>query len=457
MSLAEKIQRWLPKKTGRVAADKTVVEFLPDADEIERTPAPYHARVTLHILSAILIFFLIWASVSSVEQIVVARGRLVASQPNVVIQPLETSIVNSVEVRIGQVVNKGERLVTLDPTFTGADESQLRTRLQSLDNQLRQIESVLSGDSPKNMPSDDADNQLQTRLSGERLAGYFAQLNRLSETVSQLRATLETERQNAQSLASRVGVLKEMENMQRDMADKKLVARDRYLEAQNVRIEAERSLAIAKGRQVELRHELGALEAEKKSFATGWRQKIMEEQLTVSRERDDVREQLQKADFRHKLVQLTAPVNAVVLEVASLAPGSVVQAADKLVTLVPLDGALEAEVEIDTENIGYVHAGNPAHIKLDAFPFQKHGVMEAELRMISGDAFRRNTGSGGGTNGYYAGRLTLKHDRLDKMPEQARLLPGMTLAAEVVVGERSVISYVIWPLTKALNESLREP
>ncbi|MCX7178624.1 MAG: biotin/lipoyl-binding protein, partial [Proteobacteria bacterium] len=125
--------------------DATVVEFLPDADEIERSPLPRMAQITLHVLLATLLTFLLWATFSEIDQVVVGHGRLVTPLPNIIVQPLETSIITSLDVRVGQVVKKGDRLATLDPTFTEADQSQLRTRLSSLDTQSQRLEAELSG------------------------------------------------------------------------------------------------------------------------------------------------------------------------------------------------------------------------------------------------------------------------------------------------------------------------
>jgi hemolysin D len=445
----------LRKKSKGSAIEVTAVDFLPDADEIERRPLPRVARITLHIVAVALMSFLLWATFSDVDLVVVSRGRLVTPLPNIVVQPLDTSIVLSIDVRTGQVVKKGERLATLDPTFTEADESQLRTRLHSLDNQLQRMESELSGTKLTGVVGLDADSQLQTRLSGERHASYTSQVRRLEESVGRLRATLDTNRRDQLALASRVKVLREMESMQQELVEKKYAARGRLLDAQDRLLEAERNMEMAKSRQVELGRELAAFEAEKVSFETGWRQKMMEELLAVSRERDLVNEQLQKADKRHKLVVLSSPSDAVVLEIAKLSQGSVVQAAEKFFTLVPLGADLEAEVHINSMDVGYVKLGDSVHIKLDAYPFQRHGMLDAKLRTISEDAFRQDATVG--AEAYYLSRITLDGTRLKKMPEHAKLLPGMTLTAEVLVGKRSVISYILWPLTKAMNESIREP
>jgi HlyD family secretion protein len=460
VSLLAKARRAIfgrPKAAKKLAAGTPAFEFLPDADEIELRPLPRQARITLHVVALALTAFLLWATFSEIDLVVVAHGRLVTPLPNIVVQPLDTSIIQTINVRSGQIVKKGERLATLDPTFTEADESQLRTRLFSLDNQAQRMEAELSGLKASDPVGVDADSRLQTRLSVERHASYNAQVSRLEESVARLRATLETNRRDQSGLASRIKILREMQAMQEDLVTKKYAVRGRLLEAQERLLEAERSLDLAKSRQSELTRELSAFEAEKTSFETGWRQKLMEELLTVSRERDSVNEQLQKADRRNRLVVLSSPTDAVVLEIAKLSQGSVVQAAEKLFTLVPLGAELEAEVQIDSMDVGYVKLGDVTHIKLDAYPFQQHGMIEAKLRTISEDAFRRDASNGAGLDAFYLSRISLASPRLKKMPEHAKLLPGMTLSAEILVGKRSVISYLLWPLTKAVSESIREP
>jgi HlyD family secretion protein len=156
------------------------------------------------------------------------------------------------------------------------------------------------------------------------------------------------------------------------------------------------------------------------------------------------------------MVVLTAPVDAVVQDIAKLSQGSIVREAETFFTLVPIGEVLEAEVQIDSQDIGYIKTGAVAHVKIDAFPFQKHGMLDGTLRTISQDAFRRESNSTG-ADAIYGGRVALGKLQLDNMPEHAKLLPGMTLSAEILVGKRSVMSYLLWPLTKAAKESIREP
>ncbi|MGB0127827.1 MAG: HlyD family type I secretion periplasmic adaptor subunit [Rhodocyclaceae bacterium] len=430
---------------------------MPDADEVERRPLPRSARITLHLLASALIAFLLLAAFSKVDLVVSARGRLGTPLPNIVVQPLETSIIEKIEVKPGQIVKKGERLATLDPTFAEADESQLRTRLKSLDNQRASLEAELAGKTVPTDPQSSDDQQIQSRLSGERKASYLAQTQRLDENIGRVRAALETNRRDQSTMTSRAEVLKEMVAMQERLVEQKYAVRARLLDAQDRFLEVERGRQMARSKEQELQRELMALQAERVSFQTGWRQKVMEELLAVSRDRDGLNEQLQKAGKRQQLVVLTAPSDAVILEIAKLSTGSVAKAAEPLFTLVPLGDSLEAEVQIESVDVGYVKRNDLVRVKVDAYPFQLHGALEGKLHTISEDAFRRDAGSSGGIDSYYLGRIQLGKTLLNRLPEHARLLPGMTVTAEIAVGKRSVISYLLWPLIKALDESIREP
>jgi HlyD family secretion protein len=443
---------------GKKNKGKTVIEYLPDADEIERSPVPRYAQVTMHVLLTLFAVFCLWAAVSKVDQVVVAQGRLVNPVPNIVLQPLETAIIQSVDVRVGQVVKKGETLATLDATFIQADESQLRIRLQSLETQIQGLEREMSPGATEGGKSVTAGNDpLQAKLMNERKANYSAQLARLAESAARLRAAVATNYQDQKRVESRLRSLKEIESMQEKMVAQKYGAPLQLLEAQQRTKEVERDLELVKGREQELKRELSAIEAERSVFERGWRQKTMEDLLALTRERDALTEQLQKADKRHSLVTLTAPIDAVVLEIAKLSPGSIIKEAETFFTLVPLNVVLEAEAHIDSVDVGYVKLGQAVHVKLDTFPYQRHGTLDAKVATISEDAFRRDANSKGGADAYYLARLQLQGTDLKNMKEGTRLLPGMTINAEIVVGQRTILSYLAWPLTKGLNEAIREP
>lgn len=441
----------------RQQKDQTEIEFLPDADAIERGPLPRFVQLTLHLLVLTLVGFIIWASVSPIDKVVIAHGRLVNPLPNIVLQPLDTSIIQSIDVRVGQIVRKGQLLATLDPTFSAADESQLRIRLDSLNNQAAGLRAELGGKAGSTEAGSD-DARLQQQLSVERRGNYEAQKSKMDQNIARLRAGLETNKHDQVVLAQRVKSLREVEAMQEQLVAENFGAKMHLLEARDRRLEVERDMDMQRNKAVEMASELASVQAERAAFERSWRQKAMEDLLSATRDRDGINEQLSKADKRLKMVQMVAPADGVVLEIAKFSVGSVIREAEQMFTLVPLGAELEAEVQIDSVDIGFIKTGMPAHIKVDAFTFMKHGMLEGKVRTVSQDSFKRDTAdkNGGGLDTYYLSRIPYT-GALKKVAPGTQLLPGMTVSAEIVVGQRTVMSYLLYPLTRALDESIREP
>ena len=433
------------------------VDFLSDPEEIERRPVPFAALAAVYLLAALVLSAIVWASVSEIDQVVVTRGRIITPEANIVMQPLETAVVQTIDVRVGQIVKKGQKLASLDPTFAAADASQLRSRLESLDTQVARLESEIAGKASR-ADGTSADARLQASLSVEKQEHYRSRLQRLDEAIGRAQAGLITNARDQQVLGARVRSLAEIEAMQEKLMEQQYGARLKLLEAREKRLEVERDLEQALSREAELKRDLWAAQAERTTFVKEWRQKAMEELMSVRRDRDSISEQLQKADRRSTLVVLSAPADAVVLDIAKRSIGSVVKEAEPLITLVPLNTALEAEVQIETDDIGYVKLGDPARIKLDAFPFQRHGTIDGKLHTLSEDSFARERASSVGRSDlYYLGRVAVGEINLRRVPREMRLVPGMTLTAEIVVGKQTVISYFAYPLMRGLDEAIREP
>ena len=152
--------------------------------------------------------------------------------------------------------------------------------------------------------------------------------------------------------------------------------------------------------------------------------------------------------------EMRAPCDAVVHEIASFSPGSAVQEAEALITLIPMNGNIELETEIRTQDIGKVSKGAEARVKLTAYPFQKHGTLKGVVRDISENTLSKN--AQGQELTYYRGRVTVS-GKLNGVKESFRLIPGMEAQCEIKCGKRRIIEFILHPLIKALDETAREP
>ena len=444
------------------------LDFLSPAQEIEQRPLPRLARITLYALLLGLTTGTVWSAWAEIDKVVIARGRLVTTTATIVAQPLETAMIRSIDVRPGDLVKKGQVLATFDATFTQADVGQLETKRLSLEAQIGRLETELAGRDKFVSTVDRADAisgaelmaavRLQVQLFNERRDYVAARGRQYDESLARLDAKLASNRQEQVSLRGRIRTVKQIVDMHQTLVQQNAGSRLKLLEVQDQMQEVERQLAATASAEAELTQEQAVVGAERASFLMDWRQKAAEELVAARREGDAVMEQLSKASRRNDLVTLTASADAVVLEIAKRSVGSIAQAAEPLVTMVPAEAPLEAEVQIEAPDIGLLRNGDPARLKLEAFPFQRHGTLPAKLRTISEDAFARKEGDKSGTGqAYYVARLEIGSNDLRSVPPDTRLLPGLTLSSEIVVGRRTVLSYFLYPLMKAFDESIREP
>ena len=430
-------------------------EFLPDAQALERRAPPGTRRLTLYALLALVLAAILWASFTEIDKLVIGRGRLVTPLPNLVVQPLEPGILKTIEVGIGERVAQGQTLATLDATFAAADTEQLASRSATLGLQAERLQAELLEQDLPQRAAEGVQEQLQASLLAERRAAYAARMRQFEETIEGLRASLETNRRDQEALARHVQSLQDLETMHLELETKQMGSRANLLQVQAQRLEVERDHTMAVNRRQEIQREITATEAERESFTKSWRQEAMEQLAETLQQREEIDEQLAKARRRSDLVKLTAPADAIVLEIGERSVGSVVREAEPLFVLVPLQADLEAEVEVSPADVGEIQVGDTARIKIDAYPFQKHGTVRGQVINVSADAFSRPSASGQDAY-YYLARISLEDTRLRHLPEPTRLLPGMTLSAEIKTGKRTVISYFLYPVIRVLDESLRE-
>ena len=159
-------------------------------------------------------------------------------------------------------------------------------------------------------------------------------------------------------------------------------------------------------------------------------------------------------------MDLKAPEDAVVHDIAPLSIGSAVREAETLVTLVPLGGTLEVEAQVRADDIGRVKPGDSVRVKITAFPFQKHGTLEGQVRFLSEDAFSAAASAKAPErpeSAFDRARIALDAEKNKDSVLLPKLIPGMETECEIRVGERRIIEYLTHPIIKSLDESIKEP
>lgn len=411
----------------------------PTLDDFLAEPPPRALRNTHYGAVALAALLIGLASVLKIDIVVSGSGRLAADAPTIVLQPMQLSLIRQIRVKPGDVVQKGDLLATLDPTFAQADRAALTTQRDAQAAKRERLEAELNGTSF--MANGQA---LEATLYRQRQSQYASRMAEFAGKLTSREADIVAAEQNQASLTQQLIVAREVEAMRETLYRGQTGSKLNYLESQAARMRTERDLRAAATQLNEAQQAVRTLRADRQDFADGWRRELLESLVKLRADAAAVDEALTKATRLTELVALTAPEDGVVLDVAKRSVGSVLHEAEPLVTLVPADAPLIAEIAIGSSDVGYAKAGDSVVVKVDAFPYQRYGMVAGHLRSIGEDSFA------GGDTHYHRGQVSLENSAL-------RLIPGMTVTAEIKVGSRSVISYFLYPITRALNESIREP
>lgn len=435
---------------GHQAKKPGAPETQPDLQDILLDEPPALVRHTNLVILAIVLTMGVLASVFEVDMVVTAPGRLMADAPPLVVQPMQLSIIRELRVKPGDIVRKGDVLATLDATFTEADRASLRQQNDALQAQIQRLEAELS-DLPLQLSGDSDDRRLQLKLYSERRMQHDTRLQAFDEDIARYKSNIEATERTRASLSQQLGIAREVEDMRDQLYRRQVGTKLNYLDASVVRLRTERENQDAGTRLTELRHQLATRVVERQIFVDDWRRQSLDELVRARKDAGAVGESLVKAEKLNELVTLKAPQDGVVLEVAKKSAGSVLQGAETLVSMVPMQAALVAEVMVNSSDLGYLRLGDEVAIKVDAFPYQRHGLLKGTLRAIGEDSQQ----AAGGL--FHRSQITIDPASLHDLPSGSRIIPGMSLSAEVKVGSRTLMSYFAYPLRKGLNESLREP
>lgn len=439
-------------------------EFLPAAVEVlEIPPSPLGRGVALAI-SAFVAIALLWACVGEIDIVAVGQGKIVPSGRTKLIRAFESGVVTRIAVEEGQKVGKGDLLIELDSTATGADSDRLANELQRQQLLVARLRSILGlpGGEVLDAP-DDATTGFDPATLALARSLRATQLGEQDEKLAGL--ARELERQRAGGVAAQAEITKiqaqlplkrEQVEARRGLLEKGLTPKQQFLEMQQelIALEGEGHMAVA--RESESRAAIAGIERQVAQAREEFdRDRLLE--LTEAEEKvGQLTEELKKATQRQSLQRLMAPVAGTVQQLQLHTIGGVVEPAKPLLVIVPEDAGIEIEAEIENKDIGFVEEGQEAVVKLDAFPFTRYGTLTGHVVTISHDAVEQQSGNGQPPRLTYLARIRLETDTMKVDGKEVHLSPGMVAAAEIKTGKRRLIEFILSPLMRLGDEAGRE-
>lgn len=452
--------------------------FLPAALSLQATPPHPAPRRALWAIMALFTIALLWACIGQVDIVAVAPGRIVVSDGTKLIQPLEASVVKAIHVKDGDKVQAGQVLVELDPTTAQADNSRVSQersgalseawRTQALLTALRERGAkapVLPEDARKasNALSLDERELMRSQLDAE-WRDTQAQLARLQADIDTRQAELQTVKEQIEKLQATLPIVRKREDDFQTLQAQGFVSQHAGQDRTQARIEMERDLATQRARLVEVKTSIAQAEHNHAAWRTEALKTLSERHAKADLQARSLQAESAKTSQREQLTMLRAPVRGTVQQRAVHTTGGVVTPAQVLMVVVPDAAQVTAEVTLENKDVGFVHLGQEAAIKLETFPFTRYGTVEAKVTTITADAVMKEpsvqadkdgkaVASGGAV---FPATLTLAAHSIDVDGKAIRLAPGMNLTAEIKTGKRRVIEYLLSPVQSHMSESIRE-
>jgi hemolysin D len=451
--------------------DRDELEFLPAALEIVETPPSPIGRAIGATIVAVFVLALIWASLGHVDIVATATGKIVPTGGSKVIQPFETGVVRAVRVADGQTVSAGDVLIELDPTINQGETDHLRGDLQSVQLDIARLRAALTetGDPlAAFQPPQDADPALvavQRRFLVAQIAEHNAKIAALDGQKDQKQAELATTAATIDKLEAVIPTIQERVNIRKSLNE--YGSRLQYLEVLQQLTESQQERLVQQSHYHEAQAAVAAITDTRTQTVAEYRRTLFGELTEAERKATGFAADLSKAQERTKLQLLTAPVSGMVQQLAVHTVGGVVTPAQTLLVIVPSDSRLEIN-----HDIGFVHAGDAVEIKIDTFDFTRYGLLHGQVLSISSDSIVREApadksgdkppGSSSATSEpkgqelTYAARISLDRTQMQVEDKMVNLSPGMAVTAEIKTGSRRIIGYLLSPLMKYKQESLRE-
>ena len=436
-------------------------DFAPDLLAMQEKPPARLPRTVGRVTMALFAALAAWATWGQLDIIASADGRLVPRNYSRVLQPAEGGIVREVLVREGDEVAAGQVLLRMDATTASADMGTLNADAALKDLSLRRIDAELK-DAPLQLKPSDPGG-----VAAQVLAQYQSHRQSYQDAMYQEQATLErsqhelnSAQQQLAKLQATVPLYQQAANSHEQLVKEGFVSALGANDKLREKIEKEQELKSQQSNVAALSAAIDQSRAKLAQIRSNYRSQLRNERMDMQSQQERTHGELQKQAYKSGLLELKATEAGTVKDMITATPGAVVQPGAVLLNIVPRNEPLIAEVAIKNEDVGFVVPGQKVRLKLQAYPFQKYGLLEGVVQVVGADSAandpQRANAQGQSPQSYKA-LLQLESQELTSgKGEKLKLTPGMVVQAEIHQGKRSVLEYLLSPVQKVAQEAARE-
>ncbi len=454
------------KASSSAVLSPEALDFAPGLLSIQESPPARLPRAVMYTVALLFVILMLWAVFGKLEIIASAEGRLVPETYVKIVQPADSGIVQEILVREGERVRQGQVLMRMDAQLAVADANTIANELAMRSLQLRRIDAELGGKPLVKKPGEPDEIFLQVK------AQYRDHRQSYADVRAQAQEALKRSQREYDAANEVLFKLQQVTPILMQQADSyAALGRDGYatkmavLDKQREYLEKSQDLHAQESTVASLEAAINQAGKQLDQITSKYRSDLQNERVEAEGQRRRLDQDWIKQEHMTGLLELKAPQSGTVKVIATHTIGTVVSPGKVLLTIVPEHEPLVAEIMIKNEDVGFVYPQQKVKLKLAAYPFVKYGMLEGEVTRIQADSDSQAQSQRSSDQTdinpasspmSYKAIVSLESQLLEVNGNKLKLVPGMQVVAEIEQGHRSVIDYLLSPVSKTLYESGRE-
>lgn len=430
--------------------------FSPRLLEVVNPPPIPLPRVMLYVLLLLVFLLVVWSVFGQLDIVARAQGKLIPQTRIKIAQPFEGGRISQILVKDGDLVKAGQSIMLMDTQLSEADTEKLRVELASSKIMLRSIDAELDDTKFLRLAND------KPELFKNVYDKYDARRKSYVHTVTQQTAILNKSKQELSAsneiykkLQQTLPIHQENEKNILKLGKKGYVSKLDILDKQRIRIEAERDVQAQKYTMQAAKERIKETQGKLDELQSQYKNQLLDEQITLKKRVEQLDQDWLKQEYRNQLMKIKAPQDGFIKDIATNTEGTVVPAGTVLMNIVPINEPLLAEVYVTNQDVGFINAGQKTRIKMMSYQFQKYGMIDGEVDYISADANNSKSSGmeGDATGAGYKTIVSLQNQFLERNNKKFLFRPGMQVTAEIKLGTRTVLEYILSPIQTTISEA----
>lgn len=443
------------------------LDFAPGLLSIQESPPARLPRALLYTVGALFVVLLVWSIFGKVNIFASAEGKLVPQTYVKIVQPSDAGIVQEILVKEGEAVNVGQVLMRMDANVAEADSKTIGNDLMMRSLQLRRIDAELNNKPLVRETKDTNEqfHQVESQYQGHRQS-YADSLGQAQESLKKSQREYESAKEVLTKYREVMPILKDRAESYTNMVKGGYVPKHAADDKERDYIEKAQDLRAQESTVASLEAAVNQAQKQIDQVTSKYRSDLQNERIEAEGQFRKLQQDWIKQAHKTALLELKAPQAGIVKDLATHTIGTVVSPGTVLLSIVPEHEPLVAEVMIKNDDVGFVYPQQQVKVKLAPYPFEEYGMLDGEVERIQADSDNDSQMQSKDSSSakdksqtppsVYKAIISFKSQTLDSDGQKLKLVPGMQVIAEINQGSRSVMRYLLSPVSKTLIESGHE-